>query len=102
MNLPDSIQKIRKHRLFNKYVITVVLFFVFLIFFDSNNLLNRYKAKKEIRKVQTEIDIYNKKTDEDQKKLDALKDNVDSLETFAREQYYMKKNNEDIYIIKEK
>jgi cell division protein FtsB len=83
----------------NKYVLTTVLFFVWMLLFDQNNLTERRKNASQYEQLLEEKDYYLKKIDEDRKRIEELKTNNDNLEKFAREQYLMKKENEDIFII---
>jgi cell division protein FtsB len=70
-----------------------------LLFLDSNNLISRYKEIRELKKLKSEREYYLKKVEIDRKKLRELKTDNENLEKFAREQYRMKKPDEDLYII---
>lgn len=83
----------------NKYLLTIVIFLIWLILFDSNNLVARYKEMKELRKLKSERQYYIERIENDRKKLNELKTDNQNLEKFAREQYRMKKADEDLYII---
>lgn len=83
----------------NKYILTIVIFVVWLLLFDSNNLIARYKEMKELRKLKIDREYYMNKIETDRKKLHELKTDNQNLEKFAREQYRMKKPDEDLYII---
>lgn len=83
----------------NKYILTIVIFVVWLLLFDSNNLIARYKEMRELHKLKTDREYYLNKIETDKKKLHELKTDNQNLEKFAREQYRMKKPDEDLYII---
>jgi cell division protein FtsB len=83
----------------NKYLLTIVIFIVWLLLFDSNNLIARFKEMKELRNLKTDREYYIKKIEDDKQKLHELKTDNQNLEKFAREQYRMKKPDEDLYII---
>jgi len=83
----------------NKYLLTIVIFAVWILLFDSNNLIARYKEMRELHKLRTDREYYIKRIESDKQKLHELKTDNDNLEKFAREQYRMKKPDEDIYII---
>jgi cell division protein DivIC len=83
----------------NKYVLTAVVFLLWLLLFDQNNLSERRKSAKEYNQLLQEKEYYSKKIEEDRKRINELKTNNDNLEKFAREQYLMKKDNEDIFVI---
>lgn len=83
----------------NKYVIIVAFFVVWMVFFDENSLLNHYEFNNEIEKLENEKKYYKTEIEKDKALIKKLK-NKKELEKYAREQYNMKKENEDIYIIK--
>jgi len=83
----------------NKYVITLIIFALWILLLDSNNLISRYGEIKNLKKLRTEKEYLTNKIEEDQKKLRELKTDERSLEKFAREQYRMKKQGEDLYIV---
>ena len=83
----------------NKYLLTIIIFFVWLLLLDSNNLISRYKEMKNLRKLKSEKEYYVQRIEEDKRKLHELKTDNQNLEKFAREQYRMKKPDEDLHII---
>ncbi|OFY63029.1 MAG: hypothetical protein A2V64_04560 [Bacteroidetes bacterium RBG_13_43_22] len=83
----------------NKYILTILIFLIWLLLLDSNNLIARYKEMRELNKLRNEKEYYLKKIEVDAKKLQELKTDNENLEKFAREQYRMKKPDEDLYII---
>jgi len=94
-------KKIKENKLFkfltNSYVIILSSFIVWMFFFDTNVQLNK-EFKKEIKELNNTINFYKKEISKDKKTIIELQDSL-QLEKFAREQYLMKKENEDIYII---
>ena len=83
----------------NKFLLTIVAFIVWLVIFDSNNLVSRYKELSQLHKLRKEKVFYTEKIASDRKMLYELKTNNQYLEKFAREQYKMKKPDEDLYIV---
>jgi cell division protein FtsB len=83
----------------NKYVITIILFLLWIIFFDANNLISRVREKMELNKLKAEKEYYLEKIESDSSRLMELRTDNENLEKFAREQYRMKNPDEDIYII---
>jgi cell division protein FtsB len=83
----------------NKYLLTIIIFVVWILLFDSNNLIARYKEMRELRKLRADREYYIKRIEVDRQKLHELKTDNHNLEKFAREQYRMKKADEDLYII---
>lgn len=83
----------------NKYLLTITIFVVWILLLDANNIIERYRQISEIRKLKAEREYYIKKIEEDRRKLNELKTDNDNLEKFAREQYKMKRKDEDLYIV---
>lgn len=83
----------------NKYVISFLIFYVWLFFFDQHSIVDRYENEDKIEKLQKQKDYYLKKIETDHNRIHELKTNRKNLEKFAREQYLMKKPNEDIFIV---
>lgn len=82
-----------------KYVITVIVFGILIGFVGEHSLVERYKQRQEMKELQSEIDKYNSKFDSDKELLMRLKNNPEAIKDVARERYFMKKENEDIFII---
>jgi len=85
----------------NKYLIVLVVFTVFITFFDEHNLIDRFNTFRKIKSLEKEQQFYHDEIEATKKKKNELESNNENLEKFAREQYLMKKSNEDIFIIKE-
>jgi len=83
----------------NKYILTIIIFVVWVLLLDSNNLIARYKEMRELNKLEIEREYYLKRIEADRQKLHELKTDNHNLEKYAREQYRMKKPDEDLYII---
>ena len=82
----------------SKYFIAIVAFFVWMFFFDRNDLGLQWRRVSELRKLQQSERSMQKQITEARKELDLLKTNPFTLEKYAREKYLMKKENEDIFI----
>ncbi len=83
----------------NKYLITIIIFVIWVVLLDSNNLISQHKEMKNLKKLRAEREYYVQRIEEDKRKLHELKTDDQNLEKFAREQYRMKKPDEDLYII---
>jgi cell division protein DivIC len=84
-----------------KYVLTIAIFAVIIIFFDQNNLIKRYRNARQISEMETEINAYKESYKANTSKVYRLQTDPRYLEKIAREKYLMKKPNEDIYVIQE-
>lgn len=83
----------------NKYILSSLLFVILVIFFSQNNLLDRYDYIRELNQLQKDKEYYLEAIGKAEQKMHDLKTNKESLEKFAREEYLMKKPDEDIFII---
>lgn len=86
-------------RFTNKYTFVGLLFFVWIMFFDSNSIVEKIQLRRKIGKLESEEKYYMKKIEEDKRKMKELLSSRDNLEKFAREQFLMKNKDEDIFII---
>lgn len=89
-------------RLKNKYVIATIVFLLWILFFDQNNLLNRLSNMRNLREMKAQKEYYEDKIANDIQRTHELETDDENLEKFAREQYLMKKENEDVFVIVEK
>lgn len=83
----------------NKYLIAVLVFLVWLLIFDRNSLIDRMRYIRTLHDLEDEKQYYIERIDKDSRRLNELKTNNENLEKFAREQYFMKKENEDVFVI---
>lgn len=83
----------------NKFILTLIVFFIWVLFFDRNNLVDRYISAREIHQLERDKLYFKTRITQDSTRLRELKTDNDNLEKFAREQYLMKRRNEDIFII---
>jgi cell division protein FtsB len=86
----------------NKYAITIVIFLLIIIFFDDNNLVAHHRNKLQLKALKEQRVFYREKIVADQKKLEELRSGSKNLEKYAREQFYMTKPDEDLFLVVEK
>lgn len=82
----------------NRYVLILVVFAVWMFLADSSSYLIHRDLDKEIDKLEKANSYFKTEMEHDKKIIKNLQ-NPDSLERFAREEYKMKRKDEDIYII---
>lgn len=82
----------------NRYVIILMIFVVWMVFFDENSLINHLEFNKEIDQLNSEKEYYEKHIETDKELIEKL-DDKEELEKFSREEYKMKKKDEEIFII---
>ena len=87
--------------LLNKYLIVFLAYTVFVTFFDQHSLIYRWQTHRKINELEKEYEFYQNEIKSNKLKKFELQSSNANLEKFAREHYYMKKENEDIFIIKE-
>ena len=83
----------------NKYVLTITVFAIWMLFFDQNNLVDRIQMKSEINQLEEDREFYLEQIKADSARLHELTTDRDNLEKYAREQYLMKKPNEDVFVV---
>jgi len=83
----------------NKYILSGLLFLVWMLLFDDNRIISLIKFNKELKDVKSEKNYYLKEIKNNTKLLELLKNNPKELEKYAREKYLMKKDDEDIFLI---
>lgn len=84
---------------FNKYLLTTVAFVVWMVFFDSNNLLTRNKLQEKLDGLNVEKQFYLQEIRKDSTLTRQLASDSTQLEKYAREHYLMKKANEDLFLV---
>jgi cell division protein DivIC len=99
MKKANKLYRFYQKYLANKFVLASLVFIVWMLFLDTNNLIQRVKTISHINKLQEQKDYYEKRIQEDKEKLNELRSDKKKLEKFAREQYLMKKENEEIFVI---
>ncbi|TCK66693.1 cell division protein FtsB [Winogradskyella wandonensis] len=82
----------------NFFVLTALGFAIWMIFFDTHSWLLHRDLNKDIEALEKEKEYYRNEMKKDKKAIEALS-TEEGVEKVARETYYMKKPNEEIYII---
>lgn len=83
----------------HKYLITLVIGVLTIGFIDENSFMQRVKYNIEIKGLQDEIKKYNAINDSANTQLEKLKRNPRYIEKIARERYFMKADDEDIFVL---
>jgi cell division protein FtsB len=85
----------------NKFFLVTVVFLVWLIFFDNNNILSRIESKKKLRALQEQKAYYLEEIEKNKKETIDLQTDTGDIEKFAREKYLMKRDSEEVFIVVE-
>jgi hypothetical protein len=99
--IQDIIKKLPK-ALRNKYLILFLFFILWIMFLDDYNLINQSKIKNTVDDLKNQREFYIREIKSDSIELYLLQNDTAEQEKFAREKFLMKKENEDIFIIREK
>jgi cell division protein DivIC len=82
-----------------KYLVVTILGIVIVGFADDNSIWNHYRNKRKIADLQSEIKKYRSQYEHDQARLKSLESNPKAIEKIARENYFMKTDDEDIFVL---
>ena len=94
-------QKIRD-LLKNFYFLFFLSFILWMTIIDSNGFINRYRLSKKLSELNTQKEFYVKEINKVTLDKEKFESDEELLEKYAREEYLMKKESEDIfYVIKE-
>lgn len=83
----------------NKFLLVGVVFVVWIVFIDRNNLISQFRLQKQLKKVKSEAKYLLRETEKDSAALHELLSDSMAMEKVAREKYLMKRDSEDIFII---
>ncbi|GAB3321958.1 septum formation initiator family protein [Larkinella ripae] len=83
----------------NFYVATGVGLFVWMAFFDTNDIISQFKNSMKLRDLETDLVYYDEKIKEVEEQQKALLGSARLQEKYARENYFMKKPGEDVYVL---
>lgn len=87
----------------NKYALCALVFLVWIVFFDDRDIITtHFRYKKELNTLENSKQYYEQQIAATRAELSKLKSDPASLEKYAREQYKMKKDNEDLYLVEVK
>ena len=83
----------------NKWIVTSILFLVWIFFFDENSIVSHQKNKRRLFELKQQEEYYKERIEVDKQKLIDIEAGEEKLEKFAREQYFMSKSDEDVFVI---
>ncbi|GGW60661.1 septum formation initiator [Winogradskyella epiphytica] len=83
---------------FNLYTYILIGFVIWMLFFDAHSLLFHHELNSDINELEYQKEHYKNEIAKDEKAIKELS-TEEGVERTARETYYMKKPNEDIFII---
>jgi len=83
----------------NKYILTLTVFAVVMLFIDHNDIFNQLERKKQLNDLLASKKFYQQQIDQTKKNLSDLQNNSAALEKYAREKYLLKRDNEDLFVV---
>ena len=86
----------------NKYLITFVVFLVWIFFIDTFDIITQIRMNNEFKQLKEQQEFYKAEIEKDSIKVYNLNNNPEEQERFARERFLMKKDNEDVFIVRDK
>lgn len=85
--------------LFNKYIIAACAFAAMMLFFDDNNLFVQLDRRNQLNDLLSNKNYYEEQIKSTQQQLNLLQSNPAAIEKFVRENYLMKRDNEDVFVV---
>ena len=82
----------------NIYAIIGLIFFIWMVFLDTNSLVKFIGLKKKLDRLENEKTKLEIEILKDKELIKKLNDSIE-IEKYGREKYFLKKKNEDVYII---
>ena len=76
-------------------------FLIWMLFFDTNDFYSQYQLSKKVKELENQEQYYLDKIEEVNADREALINDMELLERFAREKYFMKKDGEDLFVVVE-
>ncbi len=102
MKLKDKLKtfalRVRRVRAL-KYVVVCIIGVAIVGFLDENSVLNHVKNQHRISELEEEIESYNATFARSQAQIRELNNNPKAMEKIARERYFMKADDEDIFVL---
>ena len=86
----------------NRYILTLIIFIFWIVFIDDYNLIKQRKLQNKLKELEAQKEYYLSEIEKDSTELYLLQNNKEYQEKFAREKFLMKKENEDLFIIRKK
>lgn len=86
----------------NKYLVAIAVFAAIMFFFDKNDVFTQAARGRQLKELEESRQYYSDQITAERKELEQLKSNPGVLEKYARENYLMKRDNEDLYLVPEK
>ncbi len=94
-----DLQALKGHFWSWRAVIVIMAYFSWMAFLDENNLMVQYKRHRKLKELEKNKDYYSAEIKRVSHELYELSNNPETLEKFAREHYWMKRPDEDVFVL---
>lgn len=88
-----------KKYILNKYFITGIAFLIWMVFFDQESFIDQFRLSRALKNLESQKTYYEEEIEKNKGTINVLENDTAHLEKYAREKYYMKKDNEDVFVI---
>ena len=84
----------------NKFFLAATSFVIWMLFFDRNDVFSQFERRGELREIKESKAYFTKQIAENRNFSKDLQFNAQAIEKYAREKYLMKRDNEDLFLVK--
>jgi cell division protein DivIC len=85
----------------NKYLLAASFLVVWLLFFDDRDVFTQLKSTKQLKELKAKETYYKTEIEKNRTALADIQSSSAAIEKIAREQFKMKKDGEDLYLVEE-
>lgn len=85
----------------NKYFIAIIAFSTWMVFFDRDDLVTQFQRFSKLHELNQSSQVLQQQMNDARKELESRRLNPKAYEKLAREKYYMKRENEDVFVFEE-
>lgn len=88
----------KEQRSFLRYAIVATVVFLLFMFLKKDNLVNWVQAGLSLRRQERQIEQYQRENEELDRRIRVMTGDRDSLERYAREEFFFAEPGDDVYI----
>ena len=88
-----------KKYILNKYFITGLAFVAWMVFFDQESFIDQFRLSRTLKNLESQKTYYQVEIEKTRGAINVLETDTAHLEKYAREKYFMKKDNEEVFVI---
>lgn len=85
----------------NKYILAIIGFMAWMLFFDRDDLITQYHRFSKLSELKESTQVLQQQIEDARKELESRRLDPKAYEKLAREKYYMKRDNEDLFVFEE-